>query len=300
MIHSHLSKFLHKHNSLQIVLAVLPVLLLSVYVFAYMLDLSNVFWVLTNNDKACMQDMNRSYLYEVTNYTENDSGTFSCTVSGDTSKDIEVKSGNRVYYIQLVDSQTSKFCTDSEVWLLSNDLVYDSITANQDNTYTVQINDKTLTVSSSEDVYEVKINDYDNYTITYSDDTTESVESVPCIKINKKTGDTFDLHVQTSFNKEFDDFTLNYVSVLPNDNVYFNTYTGTFLKNVSNDFSKNFMLGNKLIVVIMSMTALLVLYFICWRKTDYKVLGNGWVFKINLLLIYGTLGLLVVITLSVI
>jgi hypothetical protein len=260
------------------------------------MDLSNIVWVLNNNDNAASSDLNNNYLFEVTSYTENSDGTFSCDVEGQNETKLELSSGDLVYYLNIRDKDISRFCTADETWYVNNSLIYDTVEETEDG-YTVTIGDKTLDVKTDDEVYSVTINDYDSYTITYSDDETETQETVPCITVDYKNGSDFNLTVKTTFYKTFEDFTLNYVTILPTDNVYYNAYEGIFLKNVSDSFDINFMIGNKLIVVCLSMTVFLLLLGICWRNTDYKILGDGRTFKVNFVLIVFSLLALVLMTL---
>lgn len=296
MLRSRLNDFLVKNIWLQIVICVLPVILTSIYVFVYLFDLSGIVFVLDKNRTQTEEDLKWNNLYEVSSYELNEDDTYKCKVIKDDTVALEVNSGDIIFNIELTDEISSKFYTTDKVWNVDNFMLFDEIITNEDGTYTVKVNNKELNVSKGSTVYEVKLIDYNNFEYVYNDDTTEIVESCPCISIDYKNKDKFSITIKTAFEKTFDNLIISYTDNLPSDNIYYNATSDVFIKNISSDFDNNFMLGSNFFTVCLSMIGMLVLLFILRKKTDYKVLGTKYPFKINAIAIGVSLLLLFTIT----
>lgn len=257
-------------------------LMLALYAWSYLTDLSSVVYTLDYNDKVVKTDLSNNTLYEVEEYNRVSDTEYSCKIKGNEEKELEVDSGDVVYTIMLLDKDTSRVVFDDGWWYIDNKLLYDEMQVHDDEgTYSVKINDKIYLIHDDDIVYDVVMNDYDDYTMRFLDDTEVKVESIPLINVLYKEKDHFTISIKMQFEKQFTDFTINYAKSLPTSNIYYNIESGTFVQNISPDFRQVFLRNSKMLIVAMAMGVWLVLLYLAWKRTEWIYLGDKKAFILN-------------------
>ena len=293
-------KFLERSTWLQMIVLIFPIFLLGIYVYSYVTDLSNVVYMLNNNSTVAEKELKANALYEVVDY-EGTADNYSALVKMDNNKQFTVnEETGTVFSVIFCNKDISSIVfEDGTIWKVPSDFLFDTVTDNQDGTYTLKYKDHEYKAEGENDfVYELSIIDLNKFKIAFTDDYTTEFEGHSNIQFRKDTK-PYNIVVSANFEKQFNNLVINYTNNLPTENIYYSTQSGVFLKNLSKDFGTLFMKRSNLFIVMLAMMCYLVLLAVCRVKTDFSILGNPKAFILDALVITASLGLLLIMTLSV-
>lgn len=284
MIRSHLTSFLNKYAFIQAIFCFLPIIFISVYMFAYMTDVMNAYNIVATNNKIVKENMNADYIKEVSYFEESADGTYSANIEGTDSEEIEVGLGDVIYTVSIQDTNWYQLmlCNGDKLYQTSCDFI-DSIEKDGD-AFKVKVGDKTFKVERNKSLVDVILAEDGSYKLSYSNEEIEdkTLDSLNTLEVLLKTDDKYKLKVTASYTNTVDDLDLNFCSNLPTDNMYYDESTQQYVKNISSDFAKNLILSSNIVVVMFSMLAYTVLLGILRQRNELTLLKHKGVVIVNI------------------
>lgn len=284
MIRSHLTSFLNKYAFIQAIFCFLPIIFISVYMFAYMTDVMNAYNIVATNNKIVKENMNADYIKEVSYFEESADGTYSANIEGSDSEEIEVGLGGVIYTVSIQDTNWYQLmlCNGDKLYQTSCDFI-DSIEKDGD-AFKVKVEDKTFEVERNKSLVDIILAEDGSYKLSYSNEEVEdkTLDSLNTLEVLLKTDDKYKLKVTASYTNTVDDLDLNFCSNLPTDNMYYDESTQQYVKNISSDFAKNLILSSNIVVVMFSMLAYTVLLGILRQRNELTLLKHKGVVIVNI------------------
>lgn len=284
MIRLTLVNFLNRHKVLQLVAGLLPVILITVYLFAFMYDVVNLLGVFEYNNKVTKTDMDSGRIKEVDLFEESEDGSYTAIMSGEDSVEVDVGIGDIIYSMHLVSDSWYYVLTETGKKLYTTEQSLFGVVANEGNTYTISVGDDSFVTEGNTRVCDVVLADDGNYSIEFAGGSipSKSVEYLSTLQVVFKNKDKYRMLISTSYEKSFEDITLNLCTNLPTNNVYYNELSNSFVKNVSEDFFKIFILGSNILVVVASMVVYCILLAFTMRRSDLVILKHKEILMINI------------------
>lgn len=283
MIRSHLTSFLNKYAFIQAIFCFLPIIFISVYMFAYMTDVMNAYNIVATNNKIVKENMNADYIKEVSSFEESADGTYSANIEGSDSEEIEVGLGDVIYTVSIQDTNWYQLmlCNGDKLYQTSCDFI-DSIEKDGD-AFKVKVGDKTFEVERNKSLVDVILSEDGSYKLSYSNEEVEdkTLDSLNTLEVLLKTDDKYKIKVTASYTNTVDNLDLNFCSNLPTDNMYYDESTQQYVKNISSDFAKNLILSSNIVVVMFSMLAYTVLLGILRQRNELTLLKHKGVVIVN-------------------
>lgn len=284
MIRSHLTSFLNKYAFIQAIFCFLPIIFISVYMFAYMTDVMNAYNIVATNNKIVKENMNADYIKEVSYFEESADDTYSANIEGSDSEEIEVGLGDVIYTVSIQDTNWYQLmlCNGDKLYQTSCDFI-DSIEKDGD-AFKVKVGDKTFEVERNKSLVDVILSEDGSYKLSYSNEEVEdkTLDSLNTLEVLLKTDDKYKIKVTASYTNTVDNLDLNFCSNLPTDNMYYDESTQQYVKNISSDFAKNLILSSNIVVVMFSMLAYTVLLGILRQRNELTLLKHKGVVIVNI------------------
>lgn len=255
MIRSRLASWLNRYTFVQYVFVMLPVLLILIYVFSYMQDLMSITKIITYNDSIVEKVYNTDSLKELSEFSENEDGSYVATITGDKSYDVEVTNGNTIFevYADDVNWYSCITCNLDTFYQVDCDFI-DSIKSTNEGLLVTK-GDTSVTISKGSRLCSVLLDENDSYKIDFDEDKLEdyTVDNLNMLTVLTKTINGCNLRINSAYSKELDSVDVNFCSNLPSNNLYYDESSQSFIKNISSDFTSNFILGSNIITVMLSM-----------------------------------------------
>lgn len=284
MIRSRLTEFLNKYTFIQVIFCFLPIIFISVYMFAYMTDVMNSYKIITTNNQIVKENMNADYLKEVSYFEENDDNTYSATIEGSSSEEIEVELGDVIYTVSVQDIDWYKLvlADGSILYQTSCDFIDDIEKDGED--FKITVGDKSFNISRGSSLVDVMLDEDGSYKLSYITDEVEdkTLDSLNTLEVLLKTDNKYKIKVTASYTNTVDNLELNFCSNLPTDNMYYDESTQQYIKNISSDFAKNLIISSNIVVVMVSMLAYTVLLGILRQRKELVLLRNNGVVIVNI------------------
>ena len=284
MIRSRLTEFLNKYTFIQAIFCFLPIIFISVYMFAYMTDVMNSYKIITTNNQIVKENMNADYLKEVSYFEENDDNTYSATIEGSSSAEVEVELGDVIYTVSVQDTDWYKLVLfdGSILYQTSCDFI-DDIKKDGDD-FKATVGDKSFNISRGSSLVDVMLDEDGSYKLSYITDEVEdkTLDSLNTLEVLLKTDNKYKIKVTASYTNTVDNLELNFCSNLPTDNMYYDESTQQYIKNISSDFAKNLIISSNIVVVMVSMLAYTVLLGILRQRKELVLLKNNGVVIVNI------------------
>lgn len=284
MIRSRLTEFLNKYTFIQVIFCFLPIIFISVYMFAYMTDVMNSYKIITTNNQIVKENMNEDYLKEVSYFEENDDNTYSATIEGSSSEEVEVELGDVIYTVSVQDIDWYKLvlADGSILYQTSCDFIDDIEKDGED--FKITVGDKSFNISRGSSLVDVMLDEDGSYKLSYITDEVEdkTLDSLNTLEVLLKTDNKYKIKVTASYTNTVDNLELNFCSNLPTDNMYYDESTQQYIKNISSDFAKNLIISSNIVVVMVSMLAYTVLLGILRQRKELVLLRNNGVVIVNI------------------
>lgn len=280
----------------------LPVVLAVIYLVVFLMDLANASSIIVVNDKTLGNIQNSSTIHKVSSFKEYN-GKNIIGVDGDKSYDIEAKRGSTLYTVSVGGEGWYNVDVEDGGSADLDTLSYVTKEDYQTGVLTVSYKDIKYKVKLGEPVYKVSLANDDAYKVTLMDKARTSfvVDSDASLEFKKEEYGIYKFKYTNSFIKEFSKLNINYCTTLPTDDLYFDSIRNQVVMNVSSDFSKNFLLGTKWVLVMFSMVLYVSALIII--KVFKKPLGfNSWAVLISngvCLFLLALLGLLTLVMFTV-
>lgn len=284
MIRSRLTEFLNKYTFIQVIFCFLPIIFISVYMFAYMTDVMNSYKIITTNNQIVKENMNADYLKEVSYFEENDDSTYSATIEGSSSAEVEVGLGDVIYTVSVQDTDWYKLVlSDGSILYQTSCDFIDDIKKDGDD-FKITVGDKSFNISRGSSLVDVMLDEDGSYKLSYITDEVEdkTLDSLNTLEVLLKTDNKYKIKVTASYTNTVDNLELNFCSNLPTDNMYYDESTQQYIKNISSDFAKNLIISSNIVVVMVSMLAYTVLLGILRQRKELVLLRNNGVVIVNI------------------
>lgn len=284
MIRSRLTNFLNKYTFIQAVFCFLPIIFISVYMFAYMTDVMNAYSVVATNNQIVKENMNADYVKEVSYFEENEDSTYNATIEGSSSEEVEVGLGDVIYTVSIQDTNWYQLMLNNgaKLYQTSCDFV-DSIEKDGDN-FTVKVGEKSFSIERGRSLVDIILDEDGSYKLAYANEEVDdkTLDSLNTLEVLLKTDDKYRIKVTANYTNTVDNLDLNFCSNLPTDNMYYDESTQQYVKNISSDFAKNLIISSNIVVVMVSMLAYTVLLGILRQRGELVFLRNKGVVIVNI------------------
>jgi hypothetical protein len=252
--------------------------------FAYMTDVMNSYKIITTNNQIVKENMNADYLKEVSYFEENDDSTYSATIEGSSSEEVEVELGDVIYTVSVQDIDWYKLvlADGSILYQTSCDFIDDIEKDGED--FKITVGDKSFNISRGSSLVDVMLDEDGSYKLSYITDEVEdkTLDSLNTLEVLLKTDNKYKIKVTASYTNTVDNLELNFCSNLPTDNMYYDESTQQYIKNISSDFAKNLIISSNIVVVMVSMLAYTVLLGILRQRKELVLLRNNGVVIVNI------------------
>lgn len=252
--------------------------------FAYMTDVMNSYKIITTNNQIVKENMNADYLKEVSYFEENNDNTYSATIEGSSSEEVEVELGDVIYTVSVQDIDWYKLvlANGSILYQTSCDFIDDIEKDGED--FKITVGDKSFNISRGSSLVDVMLDEDGSYKLSYITDEVEdkTLDSLNTLEVLLKTDNKYKIKVTASYTNTVDNLELNFCSNLPTDNMYYDESTQQYIKNISSDFAKNLIISSNIVVVMVSMLAYTVLLGILRQRKELVLLRNNGVVIVNI------------------
>ena len=285
MIHSSLIKKLNEWVFIQYIFSALPTLFIIIYIFAYMTNLMSIVRVVTYNDSITQQAYDNGILKEVDHFKENSDGTYSATISGDASYEIEAKLNEELFSIYFLGQDWYSIITNNNgvLYTTTTDLV-DELKVSDGN-YSIIKGSQEMPIKPDGLVCTVSLDSLGSYKITYAEDDIDSftIDELAMVQLKLVNDDSYRFDISASYSKDVGVISPNFCTNLPTNNLYYDEVDMTFVQNISEDFAKNFILGSNIGIVFFSMTLFCILLNLIRKRHELTVLEHKEVMLVNIL-----------------
>lgn len=250
MNNSNFNRLLNKVPSLQYLIGMLPVLLIILYSIVNTFDVMNIYASITSNDtlvassdiRGITEVNNNTYEYEALNSVE-----------------FKASTNSSLFKIYAMDEHTVSYEVESgELLYIKNSPITGNATILGDK---LQYN-KGL-IAFGEQIAEVFLLEDGTYEIRYNEETVKTDEIIGLKVIGK---DPEYYHFKLDDTGVITTSDIFFTSKLETDNFYVDINQQVILKNTSADFFKNYILGNRLYLVVISSIFFLVLVIIARKQ----------------------------------
>ena len=250
MKNSNFNRLLNKVPFLQYLIGMLPVLLIILYSIVNTFDVMNIYASITSNDtlvassdiRGITEVNNNTYEYEALNSVE-----------------FKASTNSSLFKIYAMDEHTVSYEVESgELLYVKNSPITGNATILGDK---LQYN-KGL-IAFGEQIAEVFLLEDGTYEIRYNEETVKTDEIIGLKVIGK---DPEYYHFKLDDTGVITTSDIFFTSKLETDNFYVDINQQVILKNTSADFFKNYILGNRLYLVVISSIFFLVLVIIARKQ----------------------------------
>lgn len=279
----HLIKKMKESWEIQLGLCLLPCVSIIFFVFAYMTDLSKVYYSLDYNNKIVAKGIESNTLMEVSESNLNDDGTFNVLVSSRGIKDIDTYYECQILRVYLLDDLFFKAViyddNKTEVFVES----FDFIKVKDRNT--IEVNGKELKFNgdNSKSIFDVNILK-DGFQVVFNDkDKTEIIlEEFANVRYISQNEETVKVSYSYDYDIQLKSKSVNFCNNLPTDAIYYDKANYGLVSNISDDLAWNFIVGSKIILVCFCVGVLIILLAILRKQKDLVILSRKEPLVINM------------------
>lgn len=281
MFRSALIEKLNKHVWLQYIFVILPVVIVLIYVSAYMTDMLGISQVFAVNDRITEQAYGRDELREVTDVVEEDGVIKSAYVSGNLDVVTTVEPEVVIFYVQMYDPEwyqivtqagPSTFMEQCSLFEVEEADTYTAIVKHDDYSWEVEYGDIICAVCIDKDgAYRVQfMEDEDAY---------YTLDELSMLELVSSNGGSYTVRVNANYAVDMETTEINFCTNLPTDNLYYNESTQSFVRNVSSDYALTFILKSNIIVVILSVIIYCMLLWRIEKEDKLSLLKNKYLLR---------------------
>lgn len=277
MIKENLIRFLNRHWGIQTFFAILPAIFIVLYEFVFMQDLANIIGTLDHNNKITSIDLNAEELKEVKAFTENEDGSYTVEVSDSYSVEESVNYGDIIYTVFYDSMDLFKLLTNSGQLIYTEGCNVIDNTKLEDDGIKVEVDGTWFDLDESCMIGSVYLSNDGQYEVEYCTDLLDNknMDNLTGVEVKLVTDSYCKLSIDTSYDMKIESLDVNFVSILSDDNIYYNIATKQFVKNISSDFENNYILGSNIIVVFFSMGLYTVLIMIISKENKLDLISRN-------------------------
>ena len=282
-----LVNFAEKHKWTQYTLGFLPFCLVIIFGAFYIYDLLSVYTVIVVNDSIVQKNMDAGYVQEIVGYT--DSGDIQ--VSGTNNFFCNVANDGVIYSVSILDKDFYMITNGDKSFYQAGDDFVKSTEYTDTSIKVTTLDGKELEYHKGDMLYQV-FKDEKGFELLFGGNYSYHTDSIKgLVQIDDNS-----YEYTKQYTANISDNEMLYCSVLPTSGIYFDYSNQTLICNINDDFAKNFVIGSKLVVVILSTVSLTVLLFACYKTKVLSVLGASKKFIIFNIIGVAILGVLCLIT----
>lgn len=289
MIRFRLFSIIGKSKIMQIIVGSLSTWLCVLFLAFYIMDLSSVYSVIARNNNLVGDDYTATH-HKVTSITSDSDNIYNLEFDETISRTITTKVG---------DTFLSVSCEDAD-WVLydfgalGDDLtVHHSVitgvgTIVKEDAYEYNLFNETMEYSRYSKICSVAINDKGTYTLKLYDSSGKfkkevELDSLYGVTTIKTDGDYVTLSISNKGVLKTSSLDIKYVDCFDTDNVYYDINQKILVKNISDDFATNMLIGSKYFIVLGSCLVFTVLLWFARKIEEFNELREKLYFRMSLL-----------------
>lgn len=279
MYKKRLAEFLNKYMFVQYIFVILPILMVSVYSYAYMTDVMSNVRVFANNDRVSEQAWQMGALKEVV--VGDDYNTM--VVVGSEYSDEVVEVDDVIFYIQTYGPDWYQLVTASKKSMFMEQCDLFGVEDIDGEIVRVTHDDISLDFEYGDLVCGVTITDEGLYRVTFlvEDAPSYDLEELHMLEFVGKSEEGYKVRVWPSYTLDITEKDVNFCTSLPTGGMYYDESSGSLVRNVSSDFAATFLLRSNIFIVILSV---FIYNMLLWKLQQDKLLmllENRYLLRVN-------------------
>lgn len=262
--------FLNKYQFIQFIFVIMPIIIGVVYGYAYMTDMLGIARNLEYNNGISEDAWNYDELLEVS-YFEDGETTHAVVDSG-FSDEVVVKVDDVIFYVQMYNTEWYQLVTASDAsTFMTRCSLFDAVANDAGDGATVTHDDISLDFEYGDLVCAVTISESGDWRVSFLVDDLPhyDLDELYMLEYLSSSADYYTVRVHSRYELNLDDFEVNFCTNLPNDSLYYNESTASFVRNISKDYPWTFMLRSNIGIVLLSE---LMYCMLLWRASQEKKL----------------------------
>lgn len=281
MFRSVLIEKLNKYTFIQFVFVILPVLMVSIYGYAYLTDMLSVSRVLEYNNQIAMRAWEVDELLEV-EYTGD--AHHKAVVKSDFSDEAIVGVDEVIFYVQLHGVDWYQLCTKNSYTYLQSCSLFDVEALEEDGHYMISYGDHSEEFVSGDIICVATISEDGAWRISFKNDESwyYDLDELYMLELMSTDGDKYKVHISAGYEVDVDDAAINFCTSLPTNKLYYDEGSKSLVRNVSDDYAKTFILRSNILIVVLST----ILYCILlWKASEEKklvLLDNKYILRADM------------------
>ena len=305
MIRFRLLNWINNHKLIQYILGITPITVITLFLFFYIYDISNIYYVINKNNEIVTVNSDAGLVRNASDITKNDDGTVNIELVANQSINTKASLDSHLFDIYCVNEYYVEYRLDEGSIYVHDSVLTDLPIKNRDNTYTFTILGKTETYNTEDKLCSIYLNSEGTYTIeVYSNEgeslIKDSMSELYGVSAYKKTDNEYDLVIDNSCIVKNIDLNINYTTKLKSDNCSFDTLSRQILKNISSDFCINLLINTKYFIVILSSIIFSALLYVAYKYKNLDELQNSIYYKSSILgIILLIIGLVITLVLFI-
>lgn len=299
MIRFHLFKLIGKYRITQIIIGSLSTWLCLLFLVFYIFDLSSIFVVIAENNVLVGKNYAGTH-HKVESVVTDTDGLYNLEFEETMTRTITTKVGETFLSINCSDADWVVY----DFGYLGEDLsVHHSVITGvgkliKEDLYEYSLFNETLNYDRYSTICTVAVNEGGTYTLRLYDSSKKFIKSVELdslygvstVNIND---DYITLTVSNKGILKTSSLNVNYVDCFDSDNLYYDINQKVLVKNISDDFATNMLIGSNYFIVLGSCLVFTVLLWFARKVEEFTELREKFYFRLSLsALIALVLGLL--------
>lgn len=273
---------LNKYVFFQYLFVILPIIMVVIYGYAYMTDLTRLAGVFAYNDKLSASAYESGAL-KLVQHIETKEGVTRAVIQGDFSDGVTVKQDDVIFYIQAYNNNWFQLVTKENATMMEHCDLFDAEPV-EGTTIKITYGDYSHDFEVGDLICAVSVAESGNYRVTFLEEEGYyyELEALPMLELLSQDDGWYAIKVLDTYTVETSDYELNFCTNLPTDSIYYNEDLSSFVKNVSPDYGKMFLLQSNIYMVIL---ACAIMTFLLWKISQLKelsLLDNVYVVRVNL------------------
>lgn len=247
----------------QLLIGSIPLLLVWVYLSIYIYGVCSQYAYVGYNDKQMIESYKQNNVVKVDTMEQSADGSYNVHLTyGDDIEEFDVKAGDTIYELQRLEDNWYRYWVNDTYIYTSVPALVDS-SSYEDNKIVVNNREFKIDELNEFIVYTVTLNSDGEYTITYSDGTTQDVDSLPNVNTILASDNGYRIQVTAGSQKDIAISSIVAVFSLPTDDVYMDLCGNVLVRNLSKDYWKLTLASSKYQFILIAFSCLVI--FICFN-----------------------------------
>ena len=288
MIRSLLFSRIGKSKVVQMLIGYIPIILCLIYLVFYILDISSVYAVIADNNKLVGTDYSATH-HKVINVTQ-DEGIYNLEFESTITREVITKKEELFFTVNCADADwvIYDFGSKGEDLSIHNSVITGVGKIVEEDLYEYNLFGETIKYYRYGKICDIYVNKEGTYTLKLFGSNGRLVKELILDELyGVSTVETRDDLVKMSVSNECvlktSSLDIKYVDCFSDDNIYYDIYQKVLVRNISDDFATNILIGNKFFIVLASSLIFTVMFWFARRIEEFNELREKCYFIMSLI-----------------